>query len=53
MTFFTLKLLDFNNVTQRTEATPRDISNTLKNWLEIWEPGTPGTLRACLGLYRD
>jgi len=21
--------------------------------LEIWEPQTPGTLRACAGLYRD
>ena len=46
MTFVTLKLWDCNYVTQGIEVAPRDISNTLIYWLEIWEPESPGTLRA-------
>jgi hypothetical protein len=53
MTFVTLKLWDCKNATQRTEAAPRDVSNTLIHWLETWEPEPSGTLRVSPGLYRD
>ena len=31
----------------------RNADLTTLKCLEIWEPQTPGTLRACLGLHRD
>jgi len=43
MAYVTLKFWDCKNVTQRTDAAPRDASNTLIHWLETWEPEPPGT----------
>jgi hypothetical protein len=36
---------------QRIELT--NLRRSCAHCLEIWEPQTPGTLRACLGLQRD
>jgi len=52
MTFVTLKLWYYNNVTQRIEAAPRDIQNILIYWLGIWrlnllEPSGP--VQTCIG----